>query len=147
CLSLCKPRSSFMQRLLFITGLILFAAPAARADAVRINLFSLFRPQAVEVRVGASEDAALDTDRIAGSRSLPAGCRVRLQLAGGQVQVTVSDAFGHPRQTFTATEARIHAGQAGTLELTLPGKLRRTVRGDLTVAAGQHSLRGALKIV
>lgn len=136
-----------MHRLLVITGLIFFAAPSARADAVRINLFSLFNPQAVEVRVGAGGGVALDSDRLAGSRSLPAGYRLRMQLAGGQVQVTVSDAFGHPRQTFTANEARIRAGQAATLELTLPGKLRRTVRGDVTIAAGQHRLRGALKII
>src|SRR6185369_17165716 len=84
---------------------------------------------------------------IAGGRGLGAGSRVRLELAGEQLNVTVSDAFGGHRQAFTAAEARIHANGAAMIELVLPGKLRRVVRGDLTVSAGKQSLRGALSLV
>lgn len=136
-----------MRRWLVIIGLTIIAAPSARADAVRIGLFSLFEPQVVEVRIRSGEGAALDTNRIAGSRRLAAGQRVRLQLAGDQLQTTISDTFGHVRQTFTATEARLHADESAIFELTLPGKLRRMVRGDLTIAASPQSSRGALKII
>jgi stage II sporulation protein D len=136
-----------MRRWLVAFALMTLAAPLARADTVRINLFSLFKPQIVEARIVSGESVTLDTNRIAGSRPLAAGYRVRLQLVGEQLNVTVRDAFGNLRQTFTAGEARIHAGEAATLELILPGKLRRTVRGDLTIAAGRQNLRGALKIV
>src|SRR5205823_10558764 len=84
--------------------------------------------------------------RLAGSRQLAAGSRVRFELAGEQLHITVSDARG-VRQTFTALEARLHATPAATLELALPGKLRRTVHGDLTISAGDKRLRGTLKIV
>ncbi|MEN3333641.1 MAG: stage sporulation protein [Blastocatellia bacterium] len=123
------------------------AAPVARADTVRINLFSLFKPRIVEARIVAGDSVALDTNRMAGSRPLAAGCRVRLQLVGDQLNVTVRDAFGSLQQTFSAGWARLSASEAATLELTLPGKLRRTVRGDLTIAAGRQNLRGALQVV
>jgi stage II sporulation protein D len=126
---------------------MMLAAPSARADTVRIGLFSLFKPQVVEARIVSGDGVTLDTNRMAGSRPLAAGYRVRLQLAGDQLNVTVRDAFGSLRQSFTAGEARIHASEAATLELILPGKLRRTVRGALTIGVGRQNLRGALKII
>ncbi|HEY9232686.1 MAG TPA: SpoIID/LytB domain-containing protein [Blastocatellia bacterium] len=135
-----------MPKLLVAVALMILAAPASRAETVRINLFSLFKPQVVEARVISSEGAALDVNRLAGSRQLAAGSRVRFELAGEQLHITVSDARG-VRQTFTALEARLHATQAVTLELALPGKLRRMVHGDLTISVGDKRLRGALKIV
>ena len=125
---------------------MMLAAPSACADTVRIGLFSLFKPQVVEARILSGDGVAFDTNRIAGSLHLGAGSRVRLQLAGEQLNVTVSDAFAGLRQSFTTAEASFHAGGAA-IELTLPGKLRRTVRGDLTVSAGRQNLRGALQIV
>jgi len=125
----------------------MLASPVARAEGVRIGLFSLFKPQTVEARILSGDRLALDTSRMAGSQPLAAGWRVRLQLAGEQLTVTVSDAFGSLRQSFTTSWARIHASEAATVELLLPGKLRRTVRGDLTIAAGQQSRRGALQII
>jgi stage II sporulation protein D len=126
--------------------LILLAAPAARGDSVRIGLFSLFKPQVIEARIVSGDGVALDTNRIAGSRPLGAGSRVRLELAGEQLNVAVSDGFGGHRQAFTTTAARIHANGAATIELLLPGKLRRTVRGELTIIAGSRQ-RGALNVV
>ncbi|HJQ26859.1 MAG TPA: SpoIID/LytB domain-containing protein [Blastocatellia bacterium] len=135
-----------MPKLLAAVVLMLLAAPAVRAETVRINLFSLFKPQVIEARVLSADGAAIDLNRLAGSRQLAAGSRVRFELAGEQLHVTISDARG-ARQTFTAAEARLHATEAATFELALPGKLKRTVRGDLTVSAGDKSLRGALKII
>lgn len=126
---------------------MILAAPHGRAETVRMGLFSLFKPQVVEARVVSGDGVAIDLNRLTGSRQLSAGSRVRLQLVGEQLQVTISDARGGIRQTFSAAEARLHASSEATLELTLPGKLRRTVRGDLIVTAGDKSLRGALKIV
>jgi stage II sporulation protein D (peptidoglycan lytic transglycosylase) len=123
------------------------AAPSARGESVRIGLLSLFKPRAVEARVVAGDGVALDTDRLSGGLALAAGYRVRFELAGEQLRVTVSDAFGSVRRTFAATEARIHSGREATLELALPGKLSRRVRGDLTISGGRDNLRGALKIV
>src|SRR5436309_1102557 len=118
-----------MPGLLISFALMIFTVPEARADAVRIGLFSLFRPEVVEVRIITSQTAALDSHRISGSRPLAAGCRVRFQLIGDQVQVTVIDAFSSRRQAFITNEARIHANDAITMELSLPGKLHRVVRG------------------
>ncbi|MFL6212631.1 MAG: SpoIID/LytB domain-containing protein [Blastocatellia bacterium] len=131
---------------LIAVALILLAAPAARGDAVRIGLFSLFKPQVVEARIVSGDGVMLDTNRIAGSRKLSTGSRVRVELAGEQLNVTVSDGFGGHRQIFTTTEARIHANGAATIELVLPGKLRRSVRGELTISASQRQ-RGTLNIV
>lgn len=126
---------------------MILAAPHGRAETVRMGLFGLFKPQVVEARVVSGDGVAMDLNRLTGSRQLSAGSRVRLQLVGEQLQITISDARGGIRQTFNAAEARLRAGSEATLELTLPGKLRRTVRGDLIVTAGDKSLRGALKIV
>lgn len=126
---------------------MMLAAPLARAEGVRIGLFGLFKPQTVEARILSGDHLALDTNRLTGGQPLAAGWRVRLQLAGDQLTVTISDAFGSPRQNFTASWARIHASEAATVELLLPGKLRRLVRGDLTITAGQQSRRGALQII
>src|SRR5436305_9514474 len=98
-----------MRRWLVAFALMTLAAPLVRADTVRINLFSLFKPQIVEARIVSGDSVALDTNLLAGSRLLAAGCRVRLQLVGEQLNVTVRDAFGSLRQTFTASEARLPA--------------------------------------
>src|SRR5690242_14702574 len=131
------------RRWLMAGTLVLLAAPAARGDAVRIGLFSLFKPQVIEARIVSGAGAALDINRIAGSRPLGAGSRVRLELAGEQLNIIVSDGDGGHRQAFTTAEARIHADGAATIELVLPGKLRRMVRGELTFSASTRQ-RGAL---
>jgi stage II sporulation protein D len=127
-------------------ALLLLGAPQARGDAVRIGLFSLFKPRVIEARIVSGDRVVLDTNRIAGSRPLGAGSRLRFELAGEQLNIIVSDGFGGHRQAFTTAEARIHADGAATVEMLLPGTLRRVVRGELTISAGQRQ-RGVLNVV
>jgi stage II sporulation protein D len=137
-----------MSNILAIFALLaLISQPTARADSVRIGLFSLFKPQVLQARIAAGDGATLDTGGISSAQAITPGQLIGISLVGNHLSVTVSDSFGRIRQSFNATEARITPAGSATLELTLPGKMKRVVRGDLSVAAGERSLRGTLKVI
>jgi stage II sporulation protein D len=130
-----------------ILALLPGAQPAAREDAVRISLFSLLRPQVLEARI-ASGDGVLYTNG-AGDSPLPIapGDRARFRLASGLLNVTVSDSFGRVRRSVAASEARIVPRAATAVELSVPGRIRRAVRGELLIAVNGQRAGGPLKIV
>jgi stage II sporulation protein D len=125
----------------------LLAQPARGADSVRISLFVLFKPQVFEARIATGEAAALDTGRLSGSQAIAPGQLIEIRLVGQSLNITISDSFGRIRQSFSSTEARIIPAGSTALELILPGKMKRAVRGSLSISAGEGSRRQALKII
>ncbi|HKP84599.1 MAG TPA: SpoIID/LytB domain-containing protein [Blastocatellia bacterium] len=143
--------SSFITRLTLrsvaLLALSASTAQAARAEQVSIGLFSLFKPQVFEARIAAGDGAMLDTGGLAGNKAIAPGQLIAVRLVGHRLSITVSDSSGRVRQSLGSTEARIIPAGSTTLELILPGKMRRVTRGSLSVSAGEGRLRGALKII
>jgi stage II sporulation protein D (peptidoglycan lytic transglycosylase) len=125
----------------------LIALPARGADAVRISLFVLFKPQVFEARIATGEAAALDTGRLSGSQAIAPGQLIEIRLVGQSLNIVISDSFGRIRQSLSSTEARITPAGSTALELILPGKMKRVVRGSLSISAAEGSRSSALKII
>ncbi|HYP27167.1 MAG TPA: SpoIID/LytB domain-containing protein [Blastocatellia bacterium] len=131
-----------MKNAFAIFALLLTAAvPVARAEHVRIGLFGLFRTEIIEVRIASGEGATLSTGTLKGERRLRRGDSVRVRLAGPRVGVVISDAHGGIKQSLDAREATVLPDEATALELVLPGRVSREVRGRLSVSPGDRQLR------
>jgi hypothetical protein len=122
------------------------ALPFRAPDAVRISLFSLFKPEMVQVRVASGDGALLDASGLGGNRILNRGEVIWIRSSGKRLNLEVGSSHGAIRQTVITDLARIVPEGRATLELVLPGKIKRTVYGALSVdaAAGE---RGALRIL
>jgi stage II sporulation protein D len=127
--------------------LLLTALPTARADTIRISLFSLLKPQMLNARIASGDGARLDTIGLNGSRRLAPGEIVRLRLAGSLLNVTVTDSLGRVKLSLTAAEARIIPDGLTAIELSVPGKITRVVRGEAFIAPNDRRPRGPLNIV
>jgi stage II sporulation protein D len=131
-----------MPNVVAIFMLLALIVPAVeRADSVRIGLFTLFKPQVCEARIATGDRVMLDTGNISGNQTIAAGESIRIELSGNHLSIALSDSFGRIRQSLNATEARITPNGSTTLELTLPGKMKRVVRGRLSIAAGERALK------
>ena len=127
--------------LLFLTATI-HSAP----DTVRISLFTLFKPETLHVRLASGEGASLDATGQVSSRSLARGDLLRIRLSGNRLNILVSGPLAGVKQPAAAPEARIVPTGSATLELILPGRIKREVRGTVSVDAGPAG-RGPLRIV
>src|SRR5215216_4279441 len=122
--------------------------PAHPGDgAVRIGLFSLFKPETLHVRVASGGGAILDAGATSGKRAIARGEVIRIRLVGDHLSITVSDTFGRLSRSLNATHARILPAGLTTLELTIPGKMNREVRGEVSVAPRKRRLHGSLNVV
>jgi SpoIID/LytB domain protein len=141
-------RSSFMLNALSILALLVFPAHASEgAASVRIGLFSLFKPEVLHARIASGEGAILDTGTISGSRAISRGETIRIRLVGNQLNIAISDSFGRISRSLNTTQARILPAGSTTLQLIIPGKMSRAVRGEVLVAPQDRRLHGSLKIV
>ena len=129
-----------MNLLTALLPLFAFVHPNSGAESVRIGLFTLFKPEAVEVRVASGEGASLSAEGIAGALSMGRGELTLIRLSGGKLQIEFAG------RTFLVNEARITPAASNALELDIPGKIKREVRGELLVDAGAGG-RGPLRIV
>ena len=127
--------------------LIFFAAfPASSSDKVRIGLFTLFRPQIVQVRVAVGETAILDTSSPEVNH-IDRDHPINISLAGSHVKVDTSrGSHGGQRQSLVTDSIQITPEDSGAIELILPGKLKRVVRGTVSIDSGLSG-RGPLRIV
>lgn len=127
--------------------LIFFAAlPASNSDKVRIGLFTLFRPQIVQVRVAAGEKAIVDTASTAVNQ-IDRDQLINISLAGKHVKVDTSrGSQGGTRQSLVTDSIQVTPDDSGAIELILPGKLKRVVRGTVSIDSGPFG-RGPLRIV
>lgn len=141
---------SFNIRLMLSAALFALSASTAQAagsEQVSIGLFSLFKPQVFQVRIATGEGATFDTASPSFNQAIAPGQLIAIRLVGHRLNITISDSFGRIRQSINSTEARLIPTGSTTLDLILPGKMKRAARGQLSVCAGEGSLRGALKIV
>lgn len=135
-----------MNVLATLALLSLPALPHAAPDTVRIGLFTLFKPETLHVRLAAGEVASVDATGLASSRSIARGELIRIRLSGDRLNIVVSGPRNGGKLMAAATEARIVPAAGATLELVLPGKIKREVRGAVSVDAGAGG-RGPLRIV
>src|SRR6185369_4252020 len=131
-----------MNALAVLLPLLLLALPGARPDDVRIGLFSLFKPEVVEVRVASGDGANLTASGPDGHALIRRGESIAIRLSGGRLHI----ALNAGQQLLIATETRIIPSGAAVLELNLPGKIKRAVRGELLIDTGSGG-RGPLRIV
>jgi len=135
-----------IQSIVIAAVFCLNPSPVDREGRVRISLFSLFKPETLSVGVASGPAAEIEADGRVDSRLAP-GQTLRVRLASGRLNVEVIGSSGGVERSFAAATARIAAPGTATLELTLPGKLKRAVRGEVFVSPGDGDLGGQLKIV
>lgn len=119
--------------------------PHLRPDNISISVLSLFKPEALEVRVE-GDGAILDAAGLANNRPLARGEAIRIHLSAGRLNLVVGGSHGNNRQSVSVGALRIIPDGASTLELILPGKIKRTVRGTVSVETGTGG-RGPLRIL
>lgn len=130
-----------MNALTVLLPLLFLVPPGARPDDVRIGLFSLFKPEVVEVRVASGDGANLTASGGDGHASIRPGESIAIRLSGGRLHIALNAG-----QSFIATETRIIPSGSAMLELNLPGRIKRAVRGELLIDTGSGG-RGPLRIV
>lgn len=137
-----------MSSILAILALIpLFLLPTTRVDTVRIGLFGLFEPDALIVRVASGRGALLDGGPEARGGPLQPGHSIQIRADGARVGAVLLDPYGRVKQTIASTGLRISPDDSTTLELSLPGRMKRVVRGELSVAVKAKTSRDSLVIV
>jgi stage II sporulation protein D len=137
-----------MPNLVATLGLMILSAhPGYGAASVRVGLFSLFKPEVLRARLASGEGATLDTGTVSGNRAIAPGETIRIRLVGNDLNVTVSDSFGRVVRSLNAPRARILPAASATIELNIPGKMNRVVRGEVIVAPRERRPRGSLSVV
>ena len=127
--------------LLFLTG-----SPVDSPDTIRISLFTLFKPETLQVRIASGDTAILDAAGLAGNRTIARGELIRIRLSGNHLNLVSGGSAGAIKQSVATDVARIVPDDSATLELILPGRIRRVVRGTVSVDAGIGG-RGPLRIL
>jgi len=135
-----------MNLLCILAFLALVPAPHPGPDTVRIGLLSLFKPETMRVRLAAGEGAILEADGLASGRSITRNDRILIRLSGNHLNILISGPTGGPKLPMVATEARFAPTGTATFELLLPGRIKREVRGAMSIDAGPGG-RGPLRIV
>lgn len=130
-----------MNLLAALLPLVILAPSDSKSSNVRMGLFTLFKPEAIEVRVTSTEGANLVLTGVAGALSITRGESISIRLSGGQLYVTLAGG-----RKLVASEVRVTTAGSNLLELNLPGRIKRTVRGELQIDAGSAG-RGPLRIV
>ncbi|HEX8090449.1 MAG TPA: SpoIID/LytB domain-containing protein [Blastocatellia bacterium] len=137
-----------MLNLVAILGLLILPAhPIYGVASVRLGLFGLFKPEVLHARVASGEGATLDTGTASGNRAIAPGETVRIRLVSNHLNVTVSDSFGRVTRSLNTRRARILPAGSATIELIIPGKMVRVVRGEVIAAPRERRLRGSLSVV
>jgi stage II sporulation protein D len=127
--------------------LTLTAHTNAGAGTVRIGLFSLFKPEVLHARIASGEGAIVDTGTISGNHKVARGETIRIRLVGNHLNITLSDSFGRVSRSLNSSRARILPAGLTTIELIIPGKMNRAVRGEVSIAPRERKLRGSLNVV
>jgi stage II sporulation protein D len=120
--------------------LTLTAAPVDNPGSIRIGLFSLLKPEILQARMASGGGATLKANGLKDASIKPDEL-IRVRQSGALLNVAVLDSFGRVRHATTVSEAEIVPAEAATLELNLPGKVRRVVRGRVSVIATHGPMR------
>ena len=124
-----------------LTLLALTAAPQGGPEPIRIGLFGLLKPEILQVRVSAGATAAINAAGLRTDARLSSDETVRIRQSGARLNIALIDSFGRVKKSVAATEAEITPAGGATFELSLPGKMKRVVRGRVVVAARQGPMR------
>jgi SpoIID/LytB domain len=124
----------------------LAALPVDRADSVTFSLFSLFKPEALEVRLAAGDNAIVDAAGLTANRSITRGESIKIRVSGSRLNMVVSSSNGSINNSLETGRVRIEPDTSARLELILPGKIKRIVRGTLEIDTGSGG-RGPLRIL
>ena len=73
---------------------LLTALPVDRPDSVTFSLFSLFKPEVLEVRLAAGDNAILDAAGLTANRSIARGESIRIRVSGSRLIMVVSSSNG-----------------------------------------------------
>jgi stage II sporulation protein D len=115
-------------------------------DSIRISLFSLFRPELVEVRAASVDGATLTISGVSSPRCISRNESIRIRLSGSRLEVFSTGLSSSAEQSISTSEVRIAPAGSGTLELTLPHRISRIVRGEVAIDAGAGG-HGPLRIL
>jgi stage II sporulation protein D len=121
-----------MPTLVAIFALVCSFSPPAE-QIVRISVFSLFKTRIIEARIPRGESAHIEWDNI--SDSIPSGDVVRMRNSDGNLNIVLIDSFGRVVRSFVSREVRITS--QSPIELTIPGKISREFRGQVSISAEQ----------
>jgi stage II sporulation protein D len=124
----------------------LAALPFNRPDTVSISLFTLFKPETLQLRLASGDGAILDAEGLAGSRALGRGEQIRIRLSGNRLSLVAAGSGGTIKQSFLTERILIAPDDFAMIELSVPGKIKRTVRGTLRIDTGASG-RGPLRIL
>ena len=131
-----------MPKLFFtLTLLVLSAAPGDNTESIRINLFSLLKPEVLQVRVSAGATATINAAGLKGDARISSGETVRIRQSGPSLNIALIDSLGRIKQSIATKEAEIIPAEGSTFELDLPGKVKRVVRGRVAVVARHGPMR------
>ena len=114
-------------------------------EEVSIGLFSLFKPEVIDVRPAASCTISLPPETV-GQHRIDSDTRVRVRMNGLLVSAEIMDAHGITR-TVSGSEIAFHGAPSPLLMLALPGRLTRSVRGNLRISVTEVADRRRLLIV
>jgi stage II sporulation protein D len=134
-------RPNFFMLNFFVTLalLTLTAAPADGSSSIRINLFSLLKPETLEVRVATGATAAINAGGVRSNLKISIEESIRIRQSGSRFNLAFIDSYGRIIDSFNAATAEITPTEGAMLELSLPGKIKRVVRGRVSVIA-RHGL-------
>ncbi len=124
-----------------LTLLALTAAPIDSPESIRINLFSLLKPEILQVRVSAGATAVINGVGLKSDARISSEETIRIRQSGAHLNIALIDSFGRIKQSLTATEAEIIPAEGAAFELSLPGKINRVVRGRIIVVARHGPMR------
>lgn len=135
-----------MNLLAILAMPFLAALPVSATDTVSISLFSLFKPETLQVRIASGDNARLDAEGLESYRSIARGEVIRIRLSGNRLNLVVAGSGGTIRKSLMTDLVRVAPDSSGTLEISVPGKIKRMVRGALQFDAGVGG-RGPLRIL
>lgn len=127
-------------------ALLLSASPRSGPETVRISMFTLFKPETINVRIASGESANIDAAGLSENRSVGRGESIQIRLSGNRLSILVRGPLARVQSPTTAIAARIVPAGSATFELALPGRIKREVHGIVSVDAGPGG-RGPLRIV
>ena len=124
-----------------LTLLALTAAPSGSPDSIRISLFSLLKPEILQVRVCEGATAAINAEGLKSDSRISREESIRIRQSGARLSIALLDSYGRVKQSVTAPEIEIVPVEGARFELNLPGRIKRVVRGRVVIVARHGPMR------
>jgi stage II sporulation protein D len=134
-----------MSIALVLVCLASFSLPKPHDATIRIGLFSLFKPQQLEIRVASGQTAILGFGSNQEKR-ISSNDTIRIRRYGRSLSFGI-DSAQQPAGKTIAGELRVWSAGPTTLLLSIPGRIERTVQGRVSVTALEPGQGGWLNVV